>query len=297
MPLSFRILKSTRLQIIIWILASTSAIAFEANIHAPPLQLANTYHSEIQVQDYWVSEKLDGVRAYWNGHQFISKQGNIYQAPEWFTKDFPPFALDGELWLDRGKFDALSGIVRKELPLDKEWQRITYQVFDLPEHQANFDERLAYLKNYFLKEQAPVWLKLIPQYKVQNEQELLLKLKGIEALRGEGLMLHKGSSFYHDGRDDDLLKLKTYQDAEAQVIGHLPGKGKYSEALGALLVTALNHEAKGKTFKIGTGFSDLERQNPPQIGATITYKYYGLTSKGLPRFASFMRIREGFKVR
>ena len=281
------------LLIFVCLLFSIQANGDELKVQAPILQLANIYNPDIQLQDYWVSEKLDGVRAYWNGSQFISKQGNIYNAPTWFTAHFPLFALDGELWLGRAQFDTLSGIVRKKEPIDEEWQRISYQVFDLPENSDNFEGRLAYLTNFFAKEALPTWLKLVPQYKVENEQALLVKLTEIERLKGEGLMLHKGSSFYHGGRDDDLLKLKTYQDAEARVMAHLSGKGKYQTMLGALLVEAVNHLQKGKTFKIGTGFSDLERTNPPKIGSIISYKYFGLTSKGLPRFASFIRIREG----
>lgn len=275
------------------LLLATLVNGNELSTKLPGLQLANNYSSGIVLKDYWVSEKLDGVRAYWTGHQFISKQGNIYNAPAWFIEDFPDFALDGELWLGRGQFDSLSGIVRKRTPQDKEWQRVSYQVFDLPQHEADFYGRLQALKAYFSEAHLPAWLKLIPQYKIKNEKALLAKLAQIESFKGEGLMLHKASSFYHSGRDDDLLKLKSYQDAEARVIAHLSGKGKYQNMLGAILVEAVNHIQEGKRFKIGTGFSDLERANPPKIGAIITYKYFGLTSKGLPRFASFMRFREG----
>lgn len=284
--------KSKFIIVFIWTLLTISVKAEEVHVTSPEFQLANIYHADILLQDYWVSEKLDGVRAYWNGSQFVSKQGNIYQAPKWFIKGFPGFALDGELWLGRGQFDSLSGIVRKQEPIDDEWQRVSYQVFDLPESDDDFNTRIKKLTSFFSHGNIPSWLKLIPQFKVKNEQELMLKLKQLEDIKGEGLMLHKGTSFYHGGRDDDILKLKTYQDAEARVLDQLPGKGKYTNALGALLVEAVNHSQKGKTFKIGTGFSDLERHNPPAIGSIITYKYFGLTSKGLPRFASFMRIRE-----
>lgn len=277
----------------LWLLSLFPVHGDESKKPIPNLQLANVYHTEIDLQEYWISEKLDGVRAYWNGKYFISKQGNIYKAPEWFIREFPSFALDGELWLGRGQFSSLSGIVRKQIPINEEWRQVSYQVFDLPEYRGDFDRRLLKLRDYFTKENTPVWLELVPQYKVRNEEELLTRLKQIEAIKGEGLMLHKGSSFYHGGRDDELLKLKTYQDAEAQVLEHLPGKGKYQNSLGALVVEAVNHEQKGRVFKIGTGFSDLERKSPPKVGAFITYKYFGLTSTGLPRFASFMRIRQG----
>jgi DNA ligase-1 len=260
---------------------------------APALQLANNFHPHIQLDNYWVSEKLDGVRAYWNGQQLLSKQGYVYQAPGWFLEDFPEFALDGELWLDRGKFDRLSGIVRKQQAIDEEWALVSYQVFDLPEHPGNFDERLKILQDYFQHTPTPAWLYLIPQFKVSSQRALEKLLNTVVADQGEGLMLHKGTSYYHAGRDDDLLKLKTYDDAEAIVLDYLPGKGKHEGRMGALLVKAVNHQQRDKVFRIGTGFSDAQRENPPPIGGLITYKYFGLSSNGVPRFASYMRVREG----
>jgi len=259
----------------------------------PELQLANRYHPKINVQNYWVSEKLDGVRAYWNGTQFISKQGHIYNAPEWFIQNFPSFHLDGELWLARSAFDELSGIVRKKKPIDDEWRKVTYQVFDLPLNPASFDVRLNALKTLFGQAEKdevkwPLWLKLIPQFKLQNHQKLKNELDKVVIQGGEGLMLHLGTSLYHGKRDDDLLKLKPYFDAEARVMEYFLGKGKYKNMLGSMLVEMLDTK---KRFRIGTGFSDKQRQEPPEVGSIITYKYFGLTSKGLPKFASFIRVR------
>jgi DNA ligase-1 len=100
-------------------------------------------------------------------------------------------------------------------------------------------------------------------------------------------MLHNGNAMYRAGRTIDLLKVKRFEDAEALVIAHLPGKGKYHNMLGALLVKT--HD--GKQFRIGSGFSDAERRHPPPIGSSITYQYTGFTRKGIPKFASFQRIR------
>lgn len=268
-----------------------SAQADVNKVTPPALQLANQFHENIHLEDYWVSEKLDGVRAYWDGKQLISRQGLVYQAPAWFISSFPSFALDGELWLTRGGFDELSGIVRKDIPIDIEWQKVSYQIFDLPDSTAPFDERLEILHDYFQDESVPKHLKLIPQKKYNSIRALESRLAEVEAINGEGLMLHKGSSFYHSGRDDDLLKLKSFQDAEAEVIIQLPGKGKYETLMGALKVRALNGPQAGRIFKIGSGFSDKQRANPPKLGSVITYKYLGFTSTGLPRFASFMRVR------
>jgi DNA ligase-1 len=252
----------------------------------PALILAKRYHSDISLADYWVSEKLDGVRAYWDGQALISRQGNMYHAPNWFIAEFPSAPLDGELWMGRGRFDELSGAVRKQNPLNSQWQEIRFMVFDLPAAEGSFDLRLIELKRLIDQSNSP-YLELVEQQKSSSEEALLAHLDEVIALGGEGLMLHLASAPYRAQRSDDLLKLKRYQDAEATVIGHLPGKGKYEGMLGALLLETKS----GLRFKIGSGFSDEQRKAPPPIGSTITYKYFGLSSKGTPRFASFLRIR------
>ena len=267
----------------------------------PSLQLANVYHSEIKVEDYWVSEKLDGVRAYWDGARFLSKNGNVYMAPDWFIKNLPSFALDGELWIARNTFDELSGIVRKKTPVDAQWRKVSYQVFDLPDDPVTFDERLSALNTLFGVESQgqksseatvkPEWLVLIKQFKVSGHADLMNELDRVTKQGGEGLMLHLGSSLYRGRRDDDLLKLKQYFDAEATVIEHYPGKGKYTGLLGSMLVETIGPARERIRFRIGTGFNDEERKTPPPIGAVITYKYFGFTKSGLPKFASFIRLR------
>lgn len=252
----------------------------------PALILAKPYHSDINVADYWISEKLDGVRAYWDGEALISRQGNRYHAPSWFIAEFPNTPLDGELWMGRGRFDELSGAVRKQTPLKAQWREIRFMAFDLPAAEGSFDARLLQLKQLIEQNNSP-YLELVEQQKLSTEKALLAHLDGVIAQGGEGLMLHLASAPYRAKRSDDLLKLKRYQDAEATVIGHLPGKGKYKGMLGALLLET----ESGLRFKIGSGFSEEQRKAPPPIGSTITYKYFGLSSKGTPRFASFLRIR------
>lgn len=251
--------------------------------------LANIYSSDIQLQNYWISEKLDGVRAFWNGANFVSRQGNVFHAPVWFTRVLPKIELDGELWLGRGKFDQLSGLVRRDSPDDTDWQNIKFMIFELPNHAGSFDERLKRLKEIVADINAP-HIQLVEQFKIANHEALNKKLDELVEQGAEGLMLHLASSLYKSGRSDDLLKLKKYMDAEAVVIGHLPGKGKYKGMLGSLEVETVDK----RRFKIGSGFSDKERNNPPAIGSTITYKYFGLTGKGIPRFASFIRVRNSF---
>lgn len=272
---------------LIFLLFLFSPLSHSSETSAPPIQLATLYHQDINIQEYWVSEKLDGVRAYWNGKQLISKQGNIFNAPEWFIKNFPQQPLSGELWIDRHQFEQVSGFTRKKHPIDREWQKISFMIFDLPASDADFTSRLQQMEKLIKSGESP-YLKMIKQQRIENNEQLQLLLEQVLDKGGEGLMLHKGGAYHQAKRSKDLMKLKKYEDAEAVVIQHLTGKGRNTGRLGALLVET----KEGIRFKIGTGFSDRERENPPPIGATITYKYAGKTNNNVPRFASFMRIRE-----
>ena len=260
----------------------------------PAIQLATLYRQNIDIKHYWVSEKLDGVRAYWNGRQLVSRQGHVFAAPDWFTDGFPKVPLDGELWIGRQQFDLVSGTVRKKerrkelkkLGDHQGWYQVKLMIFDLPAVNASFTERVKQMQTLVEQTDSP-YLQMIKQQRLDNQQQLMVLLDKVVADGGEGLMLHRGGAYYQASRSDDLMKLKRHFDAEAVVLKHLPGKGKYSGMLGALLVKTDD----GVTFKIGSGFSDLERKNPPAIGRIITFKYYGKTMNNVPRFASFLRVR------
>ncbi len=253
----------------------------------PELMLANIYHNGIALDQYWVSEKYDGVRVLWDGDRLVSRGGNTYFAPSWFTKNFPEDKLDGELWIARQQFELTISTVRDHIPDSEAWKKVNFMVFDMPELDVVFDKRLTHLKKT-IKDSNVAWLKTVKQWKVKDHKALLNQLDVITQQGAEGLMLHRGNSFYKGKRSGDLLKVKSYQDAEAVVIEHLSGKGKYRNMLGAIVVEMPNK----KRFKIGTGFSDEERSNPPKVGQIVTYQYHGKTKNGIPRFASFLRIRE-----
>jgi DNA ligase-1 len=254
--------------------------------NTPELLLANSYHQDITITDYWVSEKYDGMRAYWNGHKLISRNGYTIDAPTWFFEHFPTQPLDGELWLSRGGFEALSSIVRTSDNTNTAWQQVRFMVFDAPTHKGTFDERLSYLHMLLDNSPSP-YIHLVKQWRVTSHQQLQQQLDDIVEAGAEGLMLHKGSSLYQGLRSDDLLKLKPFSDAEAVVVRHFKGKGKYKDMMGSIEVV----NSQQQHFRIGTGFSDKERQNPPPIGSTITYRFNGYTAKGLPRFARYLRLR------
>jgi DNA ligase-1 len=266
------------------VLPATAASATPA-----PLLLANELGPEINPASYLVSEKYDGVRAIWDGKILRFRSGRVVNAPAWFIAKLPAHALDGELWLARGRFDALSGIVRKTEPQDDEWRQLKYMIFELPYAPGTFAERAQRIKEIVAKAQWPQ-LVAVEQFRVAERAALKRKLDEAVRAGGEGLMLHLADAPYVTGRSDVLLKLKPLQDTEAVVVEHIPGNGKYRGMMGALRVKTL----EGKLFLIGTGFTDEVRKNPPPVGTTITYTYRGLSKTGLPRFASYLRVRENF---
>ncbi len=258
----------------------------------PPLMLANVYSPSVQLADYWVSEKYDGVRGFWDGQKLQTRGGQAINTPVWFTANWPTTPMDGELWAGRGQFQKAVSTVRQQTPDDAAWRGIQFMVFDLPAEPGTFTERLSNLNSVVGKMAVP-WVQAVPQSKVASHAALQNQLKQITKAGAEGLMLHRGSSLYKGVRNDDLLKVKTHDDAEAKVIGHIPGKGKYAGKMGALLVETLAKDGQSaKRFKLGTGFSDAQRQNPPAVGSQVTYRYRGLNDSGIPRFASFLRLRE-----
>lgn len=253
----------------------------------PEILLANVYREGIDVTQYLVSEKLDGVRAVWDGAQLRFRSGNLIRAPKWFLDALPAQPLDGELWLGRGQFERLSGIVRREIPVDAEWHQVRYMIFELPGGEGSFRERVLRIEQFVTQASVP-WLAAVRQEPVSDRASLQAKLDAVLKAGGEGVMLHLADAPYESGRSDTLLKLKPWLDAEAVVVGHLPGKGKYAGQLGALRVELPD----GRRFNLGTGFTDAQRREPPPIGATVTYRYRELTGSGMPRFASFLRRRD-----
>lgn len=254
---------------------------------APEILLANVYRNEIDPAPYLVSEKLDGVRAIWDGQSLKTRSGRVINAPVWFVDALPAVALDGELWIARQRFEEVSGIVRRELPIDAEWRKVRYMLFELPGAGGTFAERVEQMQVIVTKANVP-WLQLIEQRPAVNRENLKKWLARVVKQGGEGLMLHRADAPYETGRSDTLLKLKPALDAEGVVVRHLPGKGKYEGMMGALEIRL----ADGKLLRLGSGFSDIQRKNPPPPGAVVTYRYRDLTANDVPRFATFLRVRE-----
>jgi DNA ligase-1 len=270
--------------------ATSKKQADAARGKAPPILLAHKWETDHDPAGWWMSEKLDGIRAYWDGTSFISRLGNRFHAPDWFVADLPPDTLDGELWVGRKMFQRTTSIVRSGAQSD-EWEQVTYVVFDAPRAPGTFEDRLAHAQRLLAQAQAPHarWLDHVVCRGIDHLRE---ELSRVEGLGGEGLMLRRPKSMYEVGRSSSLLKVKTFHDAEATIVGHAAGTGKHKGRLGALIVEL----ADGTRFNVGTGFSDAERDDPPKVGAVITFRYQELSKDGVPRFPSYIGERLDVKT-
>ncbi len=251
----------------------------------PDLLLLKEYQDQ-NVTGWLMSEKLDGVRAYWDGKKLISRGGNVIHAPEWFTRDFPPFELDGELWSKRGDFNTIVSTVKQQTPND-DWKALSYNIFEVPHAKGGLLQRFLVLETY-LKAHNVGHLHIIPQLTCKDSEHLKTFLQEVEKKGGEGVVVRNPQTPYIAKRDSNSLKVKNFHDAECEVIAHHKGEGKYQNLLGSLTCKAKN----GITFDIGSGFSDDERMHPPAMGAKITYKYQEITQNGKPRFPVFVRVRD-----
>ncbi|MBK1615425.1 DNA ligase [Rubrivivax gelatinosus] len=256
-----------------------------AEAAAPALMLAREAPPGLDPAGFLVSEKLDGVRALWDGHRLRFRSGLPLAAPADFLARLPEQPLDGELWLGRGAFDAVSGLLRRARPDDAAWRELRYGVFDQPGMPGPFAERAARLAALASSSHA---FFAIEQRPVASAAALRHRLDEVVAAGGEGLVLHRADALWQPGRSDALLKLKPEHDAEAVVVGHVGGRGRHEGRLGALRVRTED----GTEFLLGTGFSDAQRDAPPPVGSVVSYRHRGLTAGGLPRFASFLRVRE-----
>lgn len=275
-------MKTWMRQACLWVLV---AMGQHASAAAPELVLLTRYQPGMDVSGWYASEKLDGVRAYWNGNQLLSRRGHPFAAPAWFIDKLPDFELDGELWLGRGRFEETQSITSRDTP-HPGWNRITYQVFEVPNEPGALADRLQRIKDYIATRDVP-HVQVVPQVVVKDHADLMVRFDALEQQGAEGMVLRHPDTTYETGRTRHALKVKRFDDMEATVIGYREGKGKYTGMTGALYVEI----AGDRRFYIGSGLSDSDRRNPPVIGSVVTFRYHGFTSNGLPRFASYLRIR------
>lgn len=254
----------------------------------PALLLARTWPAGADPAGWLVSEKLDGVRALWDGRVLLLRGGGTVAAPGWFTAALPPSPLDGELWAGRGRFEAAVAAARRGQPLDAEWRALRYQVFELPDAPGPFAERAEAIARLCAAAGFD-GLQAVAQAPVASAAALQRRLDAVVRAGGEGLVLHRADAPYLTGRADVLCKLKPRHDDEAVVLAHLPGRGRHEGRLGALRVRTDD----GVVFDLGGGLSDAQRDAPPAVGRRIVFRHQGVTAQGVPRFARFWRLADG----
>ena len=251
----------------------------------PELQKPSIYKEGDTVDGWWMSEKLDGIRAVWDGKRLFTRKGNPIHAPDWFLAALPPFAIDGELWSKRNDFSFIQSTVLDDVP-DENWRRIAYHIFEVPGAEGDFGRRLAVLEDWLAAHPGRV-VHVIPQIPCKSSDHLMRFLETIEKRGGEGVIVKDPTLPHHAGRSPHVLKVKRWADMEGRVLEILPGSGRNEGRMGSLLLETQD----GIRFRLGTGFSDREREHPPEIGSLVTFRYHGVTKNGKPRFASFMRVR------
>jgi DNA ligase-1 len=275
----------SRRQAMAWLAGACGLRPLAVQAGPIPLMLAQPYEANLglALARYGVSEKYDGLRGYWDGRALWTRGGHPIAAPAWFTAGWPRQPLDGELWAGRGRFEFAVGTARTQVPDPAAWRDMRYMVFDLPAHPGSFRERHRALATVLTGDR----LQAVEQATVADAGALTTRLERTVRNGGEGLMLHRWDALYRGGRSPALLKYKPEPDADARVVAHLPGQGKHVGVMGALMVET----PEGVRFRIGSGFSDAQRRQPPGVGSWVTYRYRGQTDAGIPRFATFLRLR------
>ena len=162
------------------------------------------------------------------------------------------------------------------------WKQIKHYIFEVPEAEGDLFERLAKVKPYENNV-----IKILAQIAIKDKKYFEDFHKDLDKKGAEGLVVRNPKMPYIAKRTSSALKVKTFHDAEYEVIGHTKGKGKYKGLVGALECRLDN----GIIFKIGMGLSDDERRNPPKIGEIVTFKYQEFTKYGKPRFPVYLRVR------
>ncbi|MCP4970117.1 MAG: DNA ligase [Arcobacter sp.] len=251
------------------------------------VQKPKTYKGDENISTWVMSEKLDGIRAVWTGKELVSKKGNKIYAPKWFTVNFPNFKLDGELWTKRDDFENIQNIVMDKKPSIK-WNKITYNIFEVPNSKGDFFKRLEKAKIYFKKNDTR-YVKIIDQIKIKDKNHLDNFLENIVLKKGEGVIIKDPFKSYHTGRSPHILKVKKVYDMEGSVIAI--NISKKTNKLKSLTLKLKN----GVVFNLGGGFSKKQRDKSFKKGDIVTFKYYGFTKYGKPKFASFLRLRKEFK--
>jgi DNA ligase-1 len=210
------------------------------------------------VEGWLASEKIDGIRALWNGSEFISRNGVVFAVPDWFKAGMPDCPLDGEL------FAGSLGLTVSATQAGR-WHEVTFYAFDAPSGDE-FAGRVAKLATMPL----PPHCRAVRHWSTDTIGAIR-KADEIASTGGEGLVVRNPASRYIAGRTSDALKIKPTRSAEMIVHG-FHGKGIVGDWCG--VTVALNTAAK------------------VELGDRVTFAFSGVHDSGIPRCPSFVAVRD-----
>lgn len=259
----------------------------------PEVMLAHKYQEKFHTGPYYVSEKLDGIRAITFKGKLYTRNGLKIHAPQWFLDSIPEGSYDGELWTTRGDFQKLSSIVRKKIPRDSEWKTVSYRIFD------DYDSKNTFSATYNrLKKKLPLCgssnsrVCLEPQTYTESHNEIMQQFRQVRNKNGEGVILRKNTPYKQGVRTENMLKVKEFQEREATIVGFTYyEKGR----LKSLVCEWTTHNGRKVQFKVFNGISEGMKHNGGKeffkIGDQVTVQFYEYTKNGLPRFPVFKGVR------
>lgn len=243
------------------------------------------------IEFYAISEKFDGVRGIWDGKEMFSKNGKKLVIPPCFAEKLAVLELkdgefvEGELWVDYGKFAEVSSLARRKNPTCAEFESVKYLIFNAQLNESSdFLANLSKIQSILESHKTPQ-IRTITQHKFSSSKELQDFFDAVVAKGGEGVILRDSHTAF---------KLKAQHDAECKIIDYTRGKGRLSGKVGAIVCESLADKnagiKNGIIFRIGSGLSDEMRTNPPKIGTIITYKFSGVSKNSVPLHTRFWRV-------
>ena len=287
--------------------SSATAALPNLSVAAWSPMLAHAMKGALPRGPWLVSEKLDGVRAFWDGKGGLwTRNKSRIQAPDSFVARLPRgLPLDGELFGGRGQFHRVNSAWRTGDP--KAYATIQFRAFDAPSSKTPFAETYAALKKRLdtcragndLGDHAPCLVKQEPLSSLSPNSNASSRMRRMLASGGEGLILRRAESVYKGGRSANMLKLKGIRDAEAVVTGYQMGTGRLAGSLGALLCRwkrkpPSSSASSAVSFKVGSGLGDRDRKRYKTLfplGTEITVEFMELEDSGKPRHARFKGVR------
>jgi len=251
------------------------------------VMLAHPYKQdkhEKKVAGWWMSIKYDGVRGKWNGEEMESRTGKIYTLPDFVTEQLEkitdeegnPMELDGEIWFGNDTFAIASGSARRFENDSELWKQMTYMVFDTPDTELPFEERIKKVATALKRSGSTPNIKGVKHVKFNPAKTTIeAELIKVEQDGGEGLVLRApGSMYVYDSRSHDMLKVKSWSYKDAIVKGYVEGINKYTGLVGSLAVHSNefgdeddeSEESAWVSFKVGSGLKDWQRASGSPSG-------------------------------